>query len=361
MPAPSPSARNSWIMQVAYQIVHLNKRLPLRISRGVSTGSDNLFVSITQDGVTGLGEMAPATGDDAAAATAGEAALREFFTPDLQQLAIHEIHARGLAANVPSSALAALDVALWDWLAKRARLPLHRLLGLGRPTAVTSVTVGINPPDIAREHTRELIEDGRFRSLKIKLGSPDGAAADQAMFAAVAQAAEGSGMLLRVDANGGWDVATARRMMAWLAERGVAYVEQPLKRGEEDRLPELFKDRALPIFVDESCRLASDIPKWADAVDGVNLKLMKCGGITEALRIVAVARAFGLQTMIGCMSETSVAISAGAAIGALFNHIDLDSHTNLAPDPATGAQLVDGVVMPPDVAGHGATLNESTV
>jgi muconate cycloisomerase len=91
-------------------------------------------------------------------------------------------------------------------------------------------------------------------------------------------------------------------------------------------------------------------------VDGVNLKLMKCGGLTEALRIVAVARAFGLKTMIGCMGESSVSISAGAAIGALFDHIDLDSHLNLAPDPATGVSLKNGVITPNNHPGHGAQL-----
>jgi muconate cycloisomerase len=91
-------------------------------------------------------------------------------------------------------------------------------------------------------------------------------------------------------------------------------------------------------------------------VDGVNLKLMKCGGITEALRIVATARAFGIKTMIGCMSESSIAIAAGAAMGSLFDHIDLDSHLNLNPDPAEGAPIVDGVVTPTDRPGHGGRL-----
>jgi L-alanine-DL-glutamate epimerase-like enolase superfamily enzyme len=95
----------------------------------------------------------------------------------------------------------------------------------------------------------------------------------------------------------------------------------------------------------------------ADRCDGINLKLMKCGGITEAVRIVATARAHGLKTMIGCMSESSIAIAAGAAIGSLFDHIDLDSHLNLNPDPAGGIAFVDGVVVPPNTPGHGAFLN----
>ena len=162
--------------------------------------------------------------------------------------------------------------------------------------------------------------------------------------------------VIRVDANGGWSVADALHMQDWLAERGVDYIEQPLVKGGEDGLPELFRKRRLPIFVDESCWFASDVPALADRVDGVNLKLMKCGGLTEALRIVAVARAFGLKTMIGCMGESNVAISAGASIGALFDHIDLDSQLNLVDDPTHGAELVNGVVLPNFKPGHGAEL-----
>lgn len=147
-------------------------------------------------------------------------------------------------------------------------------------------------------------------------------------------------------------------MMRWLAERQCDYVEQPLPQGLERELPQLFEGRPLPIFVDESVHFSQDVPLVAPWVDGVNLKLMKCGGLTEALNIVAVARAHGLQTMIGCMGESSVAISAGASIGALFDHIDLDSHLNLDPDPAIGALMVDGIVTPPERPGHGAELRK---
>lgn len=195
--------------------------------------------------------------------------------------------------------------------------------------------------------------------MKIKLGSPEGVDYDRQHFTSAAEAAAPFGVKLQVDANGGWDVPTAQTMMRWLAERGVDYVEQPLVEGSEGELPRVFEGRPLPIFVDESCRFSSDVAKVAASVDGVNLKLMKCGGITEALRIVATARAHGLKTMIGCMSESSVAISAGAAMGALFDHIDLDSHLNLNPDPASGAPLVDGCLSPLEDPGHGAVIADA--
>lgn len=342
-------------MQVEYRSVYLKKRFPLRISRGVFEGGENLFVSVTEGGHTGWGEMAPGEGEGAGSAAEGQAQL-EAFCPEGLSASIHDTWDAAREHGLAPCALAALDMALWDLRAKQAGMPLYRMLGLARRGVVSSLTVGINPPEVVRERVPLLLEKGA-RALKIKLGSPEGIEADMAMFTSVLEAAEGSGAVLRVDANGGWSLTDARRMMVWLAERGVEYVEQPLPRGAEDQLPALFKDRALPIFVDESCCFASDIPGFAHAVDGVNLKLMKAGGITEALRIVATARAHGLKTMIGCMGESSVSIAAGASIGALFDYIDLDSHLNLDPDPAGGAPFAHGVTLPADRPGHGGALH----
>ena len=235
-------------------------------------------------------------------------------------------------------------------------MPLHRLLGLPRRAVPTSVTVGINPPEVTRERVTETLRKDGARCLKIKLGSPEGRDHDKAHFAAAAEAAAPFRVKLRVDANGGWTPGEAIMMDLWLAERGVDYVEQPLAEGMESELPAVFAARRLPIFLDESVKDGGSVPKIADRCDGVNLKLMKTGGVTEALRLVATARAHGLKTMIGCMSESSVAIAAGASLGALFDHIDLDSHLNLAPDPADGAPIVDGVVLPADRPGHGGRL-----
>jgi len=337
--------------------LYLKKRFPLRISRGEIAGGENLFVSVTEGGLTGWGEMAPGESEGAATVADGQAQLQELCAGGLFG-SIHDIWDEARAAGVGACALAALDMALWDLRAKQAGMPLYRLLGLARRGVVSSLTVGINPPEVVRERVPLLLARGA-RALKIKLGSTDGIEADKAMFAAVLEAAGGSGAALRVDANGGWSLDDARQMMGWLAERGVEYVEQPLVQGAEDQLPALFKNRALPIFVDESCRFSTDIPGFAHCVDGVNLKLMKCGGITEALRIVATARAFGLKTMIGCMGESSVSIAAGASLSALFDYIDLDSHLNLDPDPATGAPFDNGITLPADRPGHGGTLSHA--
>jgi L-alanine-DL-glutamate epimerase-like enolase superfamily enzyme len=341
-------------MKVEFHTVYLKKRFPLRISRGEILGGENLFVALTEGALTGWGEMAPGDTEGAATVAEGRAQLEGFCQSGLDG-AIHDIWARAHAGGVGACALAALDMALWDLRAKQANMPLYKLLGLARRGVVSSLTVGINAPDIVRARVPLLLARGA-RALKIKLGSAAGIEADKAMFVAVHEAAAGSGAALRVDANGGWSLKDARHMMDWLAARGVEYVEQPLVEGAEDQLPELFKSRALPIFVDESCRISADIPAFAHCVDGVNLKLMKTGGITEALRLNATARAHGLKTMMGCMGESSVAIAAGASLSALFDYIDLDSHLNLDPDPATGAPFEDGVTLPADQPGHGGTL-----
>lgn len=340
----------------------LTKLHPLAISRGTSYGSVNLFVRITDGTHTGIGEAAPGAGYDDSLAPLAESQLGSLFASGELPANANPFTTYRLLreTEVATPAIAAVDTALWDLLAKQANVPLHRLLGLPCHVAPTSVTVGLNPPEVTRERTRELLERTGGRSLKVKLGSPQGIDHDQAHFVAALEAATPFGVKIRVDANGGWSVEDAQRMIGWLADRGVDYIEQPLVQGNEDGLPHL-QPSPLPIFADESCRFSSDIPKWASHVQGINLKLMKCGGITEALRIAAVARAHGLQTMIGCMGESSVAIAAGTAIGALFDYLDLDSHLNLNPDPARGLRWEDGCVVPSESPGHGAELVTGTV
>ncbi|MCE9558414.1 MAG: dipeptide epimerase [Armatimonadetes bacterium] len=343
-------------MRVTYKTVRLEKLYPLAISRGVSTGSNNLFVFIEDQGHTGIGECAPGTGFDDTLAAIAEQQLNDLVADGIEGLSVQEIFAKASAANMDASALAALDVALWDLLAKQAGMPLHRLLGLGKKQVATSVTIGINPVSVIQERVPEILARTGGKFLKIKLGTTEGIERDKENYEAAREASAPFGVGLRIDANGGWTVDQANHMMKWLSERNCDYVEQPLPRGQEADLPKIFENRPLPIFADESVRTSHDVVALAGMVDGVNLKLMKCGGLTEAMRIVATARACGLDTMIGCMGESSVAISAGAAIGALFDHIDLDSQINLKPDPAVGAPMVDGVLVPPEKPGHGAEL-----
>ncbi|MGC6422267.1 MAG: dipeptide epimerase [Flavobacteriaceae bacterium] len=343
-------------MKLSYYKILLKKRFPLAISRGVRGDSYNVFVALEKEGIVGWGEAAPGKNENADSPEKVIEELERLVQSGIEGLSIYEIEARARSMQIAPCAYAGLDIALWDWKAKKAQMPLYQLLGFPKPKIATSVTIGINPPEVVKERVPLLLEGTGVQSLKIKLGSPEGVMADKAMFEQVVASCMNYDVKVRVDANGGWDLSTAVDMSHWLAERGVTYIEQPLKEGEEANLTPLYQQSALPIYVDESCRFANNIPQWAHSVHGVNFKLMKCGGITEALRIIATAQAFGLKTMVGCMSESSLSIAAAAALSGILDHIDLDSHYNLAPDPAEGAPLIDGITMPTDKIGHGAKL-----
>ena len=345
-------------MQISYFKVKLAKRFPLAISRGVRADSENLFLRLEKEGITAWGEAAPGHTEGAKSTAEIQKALETFIETGIEGHSIQALYDRAREMNIPPCAYVALDTALWDWKAKKAKMPLYQLLGFSRPATPTSVTIGINPPEVVRERIPLLLDGTTVQSLKIKLGSPEGLEADKAMFTQVLDSTKNYAIKLRVDANGGWEVSQAQHMIKWLEKRKVDYIEQPLKEGQEADLKYLFKSSPLPIYVDESCRFAENIPHYAADIHGVNMKLMKCGGITEALRIIATARAHGLKTMIGCMSESSVAIAAAAAISGGIDHIDLDSHYNLAPDPSTGAPMIDGVTLPPVKPGHGAELKK---
>ena len=344
-------------MIIKFHKVNLKKKFPLQISRGIHSESQNVFIELIEDGITAWGESAPGKTEGASSAIQVEESLVKLIEEGIEGLSIYDVYQKGKELKTPPCALAALDIALWDLKAKKANLQLNDLLGIPKPSTPTSITVGINPPEVVKKRVELILKNKQVRALKIKLGSPNGIDYDKEIYSQVLESTKSSKISIRVDANGGWALDDAKEMIKWLSERNAEYIEQPLSEGNEDQLKFLFKGRSLPIFVDESCRFSEDIPRLANFVDGVNLKLMKCGGITEALRILNTARSFGLKTMIGCMSESSVSISAGASLTGIIDYVDLDSHYNLFPDPSSGAVMINGVTMTNNGNGHGATLN----
>ena len=343
-------------MEFNFHTVNLKKKFPLQISRGTHDKSQNLFVELVKDGITAWGESAPGKTEGASTAHEVEIHLKRLIDSKIESLSLYEIYQRAKELNVPACALAGMDIALWDWKAKKANMSLKDLLGLPSASVPTSITVGINPPEIVKERVELILKNPQVRALKIKLGSKEGIEYDKLIYSQVIESTKNKDIAIRVDANGGWTLDEAKLMMKWLSERKAEYIEQPLVEGEEDKLKFLFEGRPLPIFIDESCRFAEDVANHYQYVDGVNLKLMKCGGITEALKILNVAKAHGLKTMIGCMSESSVSISAGASITGIIDYVDLDSHYNLDPDPSEGPSMVNGITMINSLPGHGAKL-----
>ncbi len=343
-------------MELKTQPFTVHKDVPLAISRGTSASNTNLWLRLRADGIEGWGEATPfSLVREGSPSLAKIEAQFDQLAPLLAPL--HPLERQAIEAVVEPQAVdpavrAALDMALHDWLGKRAGLPLWQLWGLDRDRIVpTSVTIGISTPEAARARVQRWRELFDAQVLKVKLGNPAGIAADQAMFAAVqAEAPEAE---ISIDANGGWSLPDAIAMAEWLAERGVRHLEQPLAAGQEADLPELSARSPLPIFADESCFNSRDACQLAGSVQGINLKIMKTGGLSEARRAIHTARAAGLQVMFGCYSDSTLANTAMAHLAPLADYIDLDSHLNLRDDPFTGAMLVQGCLRPNEQPGLG--------
>lgn len=343
-------------MQISAEPFTVHKRVPLTISRGTTAQSTNVWVRVEQDGIEGWGEASAFSIGNHSQTAADILTQLQALIPKLKPLTPFDrqpIAALLEELHILSAVRTGLDLALHDWLGKRVRLPLWQLWGLDRQRIVpTSVTIGISTPEAAAERLLNWLQITPIKAVKVKLGSPDGVETDRAMLQAVQSVAPG-GAKLSVDANGGWSLADALSMSHWLADRGITYIEQPLPQGQEAELPKLYAQSPLPIFVDESCFTSRDIPALADRVHGINIKLMKSGGLSEALRMVHTARACGLQIMFGCYSDSTLSNTAAAHLAPFANHIDLDSHLNLLDDPFTGATMQAGCLVPNDRPGLG--------
>lgn len=341
---------------LSHTVLRLQKRVPLTISRGTSTHSELLWIRWNEDGCEGWGEAAPFAIDAQPQRLDTLLAALEAQRPWLEQSSAwsrDEVERRLWTAGAPSALIAGINQAMHDWMGKRLGQPVWRLLGLsGEPGPLTSVTIGISSPEAARTRARQWLEVGDVRAFKVKLGAPAGITADQAMFEAVREAIP-AGARVSVDANGGWNPPDAVVMARWLGERGVDHLEQPLAAGQEAHLAALQAASPVPILVDESCKTAADIPALAGKVAGINIKLMKCGGLDGALRLVHAARAHGMKILVGCYGSTALGNTCAATLGPLVDYLDLDSHLNLSADPFAGAILRGGRLQLPTTPGFG--------
>jgi L-alanine-DL-glutamate epimerase-like enolase superfamily enzyme len=352
-------------MQLRVALFTVHKRFPLTISRGTTAQTTNVWVEVEHEGVRGWGEASPFSIGEIPQTTEVIGRSLQKIAPLLKVLSPLErqrIDRLVGDARLPSAARAALDVALHDWAGKRADLPLWQVWGLDRDRIVpTSITIGINSPGMAHQRVKDWLGQGDIampfqgiQALKVKLGSPEGIAADQAMLQAVKDAAPYIAQV-SVDANGGWGLKDALEMSHWLAAQGITYLEQPLAKGQEGDLLELYRQSPLPIFADESCFTSYDILPLADRVHGINVKLMKSGGLTEALRMIHIAKACGLKVLLGCYSDSSLLNTALAHLSPLADYVDLDSHLNLLDDPFTGANFENGRIVPTTQPGLGVS------
>ncbi|MEA2706374.1 MAG: L-Ala-D/L-Glu epimerase [Gemmatimonadaceae bacterium] len=337
-------------MKLSHQTIELEPTHPFVIARGGYAHHRNVIVRITDDdGIEGFGEAAPNRYYGESVATVISALGQ--FKPILERadpMSLESIEvqlSRTLRGN--ASAKSAVSSALHDLLGKRLGLPIHRLWGLDPETAPqSSFTIAIAENHELEQRVREARE---YPILKIKLGTDR----DMEIVRIVRDAAPDK--RLRVDANAAWTAKHAVRMSEFLVEHGVEMLEQPVAGNDIEGLRFVRKRAKLPVFADESCLVATDIPKLAGAVDGINIKLAKCGSLREAMRMVHTARALDMQVMAGCMIESSLGISAIAQIAPLLDAADFDGAALLAADPFRGASIAGGSIKLSDAPGLGAS------
>ena len=335
-------------MKLTWRPLDLKLRRTFAISHGATDVRHNVLVSLDADGVIGLGEAEPTAYYGETAETA-IAALERFDPAPLDAVArgvpVGEIVAQ-CAPRLDGSAsvLAALDAALWDVRGKQLGKPVWELLGAPPASHVpTSYTIGFGDPDTM---AREAEAATAFKRLKIKVGAEN----DLACLAAIREVTD---VPIRVDANAAWAAGEAVQRIAEMMGFGIELVEQPCGRDDIAGLRRVREAAAVPIIADESCHTADDVDALAGAVDGVNIKLVKSGGLCEAARIVARAKERGLKLMVGCMTSSSLAITAAAHIAGWMDFVDLDGNLLLASDPFRGAAVENGVVQIPAAPGLG--------
>lgn len=338
-------------MQLHAEILTVTTRHPFIIARGGQSSYRTVFVRLVDnDGAEGWGEAAPSryygeTADSALLAV-------QQFAPVLANADAWSLDAieRELEKTLRGNAAArcAVSAALHDLAARRLAVPLWKYWGLDRSAAPrSSFTIGIAPDEATlRARVREA---AHYPILKIKLGSHW----DREVLRIVRE--EAPRAQLRVDANAAWTAKQVLSMLDALHDVGVDMLEQPLPPQDLAGLRFVRDRAAIAVVADESCLVASDIPKLAGVVDGVNIKLAKCGSLREALRMIAVARAHDMRVMCGCMIETTLGIAAAAHFSPLLDDADLDGAALLSDDPFDGPGIPNGQVTLGDAPGLGVT------
>ncbi len=333
-------------MKLALHEFELPLKHPFTIARGTVTSQPTLIVELSQDGKSGFGEAtvntfyAASLGDMKKRLADIQSVISEYRLTD--PVEFWELCNEHLS-DAPFM-LSALDCAAHDLWGKLEGAPVHQLWGLDLARAVpSSFTIGIDTIETMRSKLRE--EPG-WPVYKIKLGTRE----DVQIVQALRQDTE---VLFRVDANCGWKGDEAVALSCELSRQGVEFIEQPLDRDLDQVQERLFKDSALPLIADESCVAETDILLCVDRFHGVNIKLSKCGGLTPARRMITAARDNGLKVMVGCMTESSVGISAAAQLAPLIDYADLDGAVLLAQDTARGVEVDRGALVFPDLPGCG--------
>lgn len=336
-------------MKLSFRPYDLQLRHVFTIANSSRTTTPVMLTEIEFDGLIGYGEasMPPYLGEShkSAAEFLAKVDLSSFSDPfNLEDIVayIDSLAAGNYAAK------AAVDIALHDLVGKIVQQPWHKLWGLNAAkTPNTSFTIGIDTPEVVKAKVKEA---NVYKILKVKLGREN----DKEMIRTIRSV---TGTPICVDVNQGWnDRQMALDMIHWLATQGVVFVEQPMSKLAVDDLAWLTQNSPLPIIADEAVQTVADVASLDKVYSGINIKLMKCGGMRNASKMANIAKALGMKVMIGCMTETSCAISAAAQLSPLADWADLDGNLLISNDIYEGVKVIDGKVILSDLPGIGIRL-----
>jgi L-Ala-D/L-Glu epimerase len=331
------------------KIVRLNLQHTWTTTMSSSQYRDVLHTTYSRAGITGHGEGAPIVRyhEDAAGAQNAVESVRELLlgSDPMQYSKVLAQVFKAIPGNWAGKA--AIDIALLDWVGQKLGVPIYTIFGLDPADApVTTFSIGIDTPEITKQKTREA---DAYPVLKVKVGL----STDEPTIEAVRSVTKKP---LRVDANEGWkDKEEAVRKINWLETQGVEFIEQPLPAEQLEDMKYIRARVHMPIFADEACQRASDIPKLKEYFDGVNIKLDKSGGILEAYRMIQIARSLGMKVMLGCMVSSSCTVTAAAHLSPLVDYADLDGNLLISNDPFHGVRVEKGKLVLPKGAGLGLT------
>lgn len=332
-------------MRVNYETFNLKFRHPFTISKGTKTHQPTLVVMLEHMGITGYGEAPAIAYYNIPVEKMVEDLDRKktfvekfaFTDPERYWHYLHHL----LPQN--NFLVCALDIAAWDIFGQMNGLPLYKLWkGDTSKNPITDYTIGIDTIDkmVAK------LKERPWPIYKIKVGTADDIAIVKAL-------RENTDAVLRVDANAGWDLDTALKLIPQLKELGVEYVEQPLAKDNWEGMKTLYKQSSLPLYADEACVIESDVDKCKDHFHGINIKLTKCSGITPARRMIKRARELDMKVMMGCMNESTIGSAAIAHFLPFLDHVDMDGPLLLEEDLATGISYDYGKVSYSEEAGLG--------
>lgn len=322
------------------------------VSGHMRTNTPDVLVRIEYDGLSGYGEasMPPYLGEstESVCTFLQKVNLGQFNDPLILEDILDYVDN---TADGNCAAKAAIDIALHDLAGKILGIPCYKLFGLNpERTPDTTYTIGIDSQDMIRRKIKEV--EGRFNILKIKLGTDH----DREIIRTVREVTD---LPLAVDANQGWDnLSEAEDMVCLLKEYGAVMVEQPMKKDALDDIARLKEVSPLPIYADESVQRATDIARLKGVFDGVNIKLMKCTGMREAWKMINTAHCLGMKTMLGCMTETSCAVTAASHLSPAVDFADLDGNILISNDPFEGVAVKNGRLTLNREPGLGLTVKD---